>query len=161
MNARSKWINNLDHTHRTRFRTSRTNLLLSDLVSHDRPFRASLERVQLRDSLVKGCGLYQSMGHSLRHNRCVRFTGVNSLAQSADVLEINQSKSGSEDDGEGAVPGRRLGFAGHGLGQGRGLFPSEVLAMRDAIVSTLTQVVEIGIFAAAAGALAVGMMHVR
>jgi len=41
------------------------------------------------------------------------------------------------------------------------LFPSEVLAMRNVIVSTLTQVVEIGIFAAAAGALAVGMMHVR
>jgi hypothetical protein len=40
------------------------------------------------------------------------------------------------------------------------LFPSEVLAMRDVFLSTLTQVVEIGIFAAAAGALAVGMMHV-
>jgi len=40
-------------------------------------------------------------------------------------------------------------------------YPSEDLAMRNVIVSTLTQVVEIGIFAAAAGALAVGMMHVR
>ena len=59
------------------------------------------------------------------------------------------------------MPGRSLGYAGHGKGQGRELYPSEVLAMRDVIVSTLTQVVEIGIFAAAAGALAVGMMHVR
>ena len=50
---------------------------------------------------------------------------------------------------------------GHGLGQGRDVVPSEVLAMRSVIVSTLTQVVEIGIFAAAAGALAIGMMHVR
>jgi hypothetical protein len=33
--------------------------------------------------------------------------------------------------------------------------------MRDVLVSTLTQVVELGIFAAAAGALAVGMMHVK
>ena len=41
------------------------------------------------------------------------------------------------------------------------LFPSEVLAMRDVFYSTLSQVVEIGIFAAAAGALAVGMMHVK
>ncbi len=41
------------------------------------------------------------------------------------------------------------------------MFPSEVLAMRNVIVSTLTQVVELGIFAAAAGALAIGMMHVR
>ena len=39
--------------------------------------------------------------------------------------------------------------------------PSEDPAMRNVIVSTLTQVVEIGIFAAAAGALAVGMMHVK
>src|SRR5688572_10573428 len=39
--------------------------------------------------------------------------------------------------------------------------PSEVLAMRDVFMSTLSQVVELGIFAAAAGALAVGMMHVR
>jgi hypothetical protein len=33
--------------------------------------------------------------------------------------------------------------------------------MRSIFLSTLSQVVEIGIFAAAAGALAVGMMHVR
>ena len=33
--------------------------------------------------------------------------------------------------------------------------------MREVFVSTLSQVVELGIFAAAAGALAVGMMHVR
>ena len=33
--------------------------------------------------------------------------------------------------------------------------------MRDVFMSTLTQVVELGIFAAAAGALAVGMMHVK
>jgi hypothetical protein len=33
--------------------------------------------------------------------------------------------------------------------------------MRSVLLSTLTQVVEIGIFAAAAGALAVGMMHVK
>ena len=33
--------------------------------------------------------------------------------------------------------------------------------MRDVLISTFTQVVELGIFAAAAGALAVGMMHVR
>ena len=38
---------------------------------------------------------------------------------------------------------------------------SEVLTMREILVSTLSQVVELGIFAAAAGALAVGMMHVR
>jgi len=78
-------------------------------------------------------------------------------------LEINQSETASKDDGEGAVPGRRPGIAGHGQGQGQqqSYSPSEVLAMRDVIVSTLTQVVEIGIFAAAAGALAVGMMHVR
>ena len=58
--------------------------------------------------------------------------------------------------------GRRPGFLGHGTGQGREMcVPSEVLAMRSVIVSTLTQVVEIGIFAAAAGALAIGMMHVR
>jgi hypothetical protein len=41
------------------------------------------------------------------------------------------------------------------------LFPSEVLAMREVFYATLSQVVEIGIFAAAAGALAVGMMHVK
>ena len=76
-------------------------------------------------------------------------------------MEINESNSASKDDGEGAVPGRSLGDAGHGQGQGQQSYPSEVLAMRDVIVSTLTQVVEIGIFAAAAGALAVGMMHVR
>jgi hypothetical protein len=33
--------------------------------------------------------------------------------------------------------------------------------MQKMFVSTLSQVVEIGIFAAAAGALAVGMLHVR
>lgn len=33
--------------------------------------------------------------------------------------------------------------------------------MRGMFVSTFTQVVELGIFAAAAGALAVGMLHVR
>jgi hypothetical protein len=33
--------------------------------------------------------------------------------------------------------------------------------MRGAFMSTLSQVVELGIFAAAAGALAVGLMHVR
>lgn len=33
--------------------------------------------------------------------------------------------------------------------------------MRDVFFSTLSNVVEFGIFAAAAGALAVGMMHVR
>jgi hypothetical protein len=77
-------------------------------------------------------------------------------------LEINQSETASKDDGDGAVPGRRPGITGHGQGQGQQSYPpSEVLAMRDVIVSTLTQVVEIGIFAAAAGALAVGMMHVR
>ncbi len=59
------------------------------------------------------------------------------------------------------MPGRSLGDAGHGKGQRREMYPSEVLAMRDVFVSTLTQVIEIGIFAAAAGALAVGMMHVR
>jgi hypothetical protein len=41
------------------------------------------------------------------------------------------------------------------------LFPSEVLAMREVFYATLSQVVEIGIFAAAAAALAVGMMHVK
>jgi hypothetical protein len=41
------------------------------------------------------------------------------------------------------------------------MFPSEVLAMREVFYATLSQVVEIGIFAAAAGALAVGMMHVK
>lgn len=76
-------------------------------------------------------------------------------------MEINQSETASKDDGDGAVPGRRPGIAGHGQGQEQQSYPSEVLAMRDVIVSTLTQVVEIGIFAAAAGALAVGMMHVR
>ncbi len=76
-------------------------------------------------------------------------------------MEINQSKTASKDDGEGAVPGRSPGDAGQGQGQGREMYPSEVLAMRAVFVSTLTQVIEIGIFAAAAGALAVGMMHVR
>ena len=33
--------------------------------------------------------------------------------------------------------------------------------MRGMFFSTLSQVVELGIFAAAAGALAVGMMHLR
>jgi hypothetical protein len=33
--------------------------------------------------------------------------------------------------------------------------------MQKMFVSTLSQVVELGIFAAAAGALAVGMLHVR
>jgi hypothetical protein len=33
--------------------------------------------------------------------------------------------------------------------------------MREVFYATLSQVVEIGIFAAAAGALAVGMMHVK
>jgi hypothetical protein len=33
--------------------------------------------------------------------------------------------------------------------------------MRNVLMSTLSQVVELGIFAAAAGALAVGLMHVR
>ena len=33
--------------------------------------------------------------------------------------------------------------------------------MRSVLFSTLSQVVELGIFAAAAGALAIGMMHVR
>ena len=85
------------------------------------------------------------------------------FAQRTSVLEINQRETASKDDGDGAVPGRRPGVAGHGQGQEQQSYPppSEVLAMRDVIVSTLTQVVEIGIFAAAAGALAVGMMHVR
>ena len=38
---------------------------------------------------------------------------------------------------------------------------AEVLAMRSLMFLTLSQVVELGIFAAAAGALAVGLMHVR
>lgn len=51
--------------------------------------------------------------------------------------------------------------AGHGRGRVvRGICP-EVLAMREVFVSTLSQMVELGIFAAAAGALAVGLMHVR
>jgi hypothetical protein len=33
--------------------------------------------------------------------------------------------------------------------------------MRSMFISTLSQVVELGIFAAAAGALAVGLMHVK
>ena len=49
---------------------------------------------------------------------------------------------------------------GHGLGRAvSGFLPGG--PMREVFVSTLSQVVELGIFAAAAGALAVGMMHVR
>jgi hypothetical protein len=40
-------------------------------------------------------------------------------------------------------------------------FHRKDLAMRKVLVSTLSQVVELGIFAAAAGALAVGMLYVR
>jgi hypothetical protein len=58
-------------------------------------------------------------------------------------------------------PTGRWGVTGHGLGRDVCRICPEVQAMREVFVSTLSQVVELGIFAAAAGALAVGMMHVR
>jgi hypothetical protein len=39
--------------------------------------------------------------------------------------------------------------------------PSEALIMRGILFSALSNIVELGIFAAAAGALAIGMMHLR
>ena len=58
-------------------------------------------------------------------------------------------------------PTGRWGEMGHGLGRVVGGFSPPGGPMREVFVSTLSQVVELGIFAAAAGALAVGMMHVR
>jgi hypothetical protein len=66
--------------------------------------------------------------------------------------------------GEGCLTDRRLVNARPRTGpsEARRVVPvMEVLAMREVFMSTLSQVVELGIFAAAAGALAVGMMHVR
>lgn len=59
------------------------------------------------------------------------------------------------------VPDRRSGAGGQGQGQLEDLFCRRRFPMRDVFFSTLSNVVEFGIFAAAAGALAVGMMHVR
>jgi hypothetical protein len=89
-----------------------------------------------------------------------RFAGVYSLAQTAFVLEIHQWKSTRKDDGEGVVLDTEVERCGHGSGRVF-IFPSKGLAMRNVFMSTLSQVVEIGIFAAAAGALAVGMLSVR
>ena len=92
--------------------------------------------------------------------RFTRFASVYQFAKSAFVLEINQWKSIGKDDGEGVVLSTEVERCGHGKGQVF-IFPSKGLAMRNVFMSTLSQVVEIGIFAAAAGALAVGMLSVR
>jgi hypothetical protein len=94
------------------------------------------------------------------------------------VLEINQRVSGATDDQQGASgqfvrpknqPDRDVGrIAGHGRQKreresraAQSALPSGGQDMRGMFYSTLSQVVELGIFAAAAGALAVGMMHLR
>ncbi len=64
---------------------------------------------------------------------------------------------------EKGCPTGRWAFTGPRTRPRRNAVPpsSEVLIMREVFMSTLSQVVELGIFAAAAGALAIGMMHVR
>jgi hypothetical protein len=104
---------------------------------------------------------------------------VISLASTRFVLEINQRVSGAKDDqewaGDAATKQRRrlrqarpTGTSGASPARDgkttesrHRLYAVGGPDMRGMFYSTLSQVVELGIFAAAAAALAVGMLHLR